>query len=154
MSQFSTITAEVDPSTRLALANLRAFLTAQGDFSARAINSIVDYVRREGCVDDGCPYLYPPELPAAEAVFAAGFIPVDYDDPAWGHLDGLDDPDTSTPDEFWAGRSDAVTLLTRPISGGEDIPAPYEPTPEDLADYEAFCRTADYLDGFNAARTD
>jgi hypothetical protein len=63
-------------------------------------------------------------------------------------------PDAS-PDDSWAGRTDAVTLLHYPIAGGCDpsLPEPFEPTPEDWADYRAATEAADRLDQFNTVRT-
>ena len=51
-----------------------------------------------------------------------------------------------------------LTPSTSPLpaicGGSDDIPPPYEPSLDDWADYEAHCRTADYLDGFNSVRPD
>jgi hypothetical protein len=63
-------------------------------------------------------------------------------------------PDAS-PDDSWAGRSDAVTLLVHPISGGCDgVPPPYEPTEADWSDYRRHMASVDALDVLNAARID
>ena len=48
----------VDPSTRLALANLRAHLVAEGDFSPKAVDAIALHVATEGTVYDA-PYVPP-----------------------------------------------------------------------------------------------
>jgi hypothetical protein len=151
----SSMTASLDPSTRLALANLRAHLVTEGDYSPRALTAIIEYVRAEGCVDSDAPYFYPADVPAAEASYAGGFVEVLYDDPAWGHLtDGDRDHDDVTPDRHF-DRSDAATLLTRPISGGcDDIPPPYEPTEQDWLEYRQHMDAVDALDALNDVRID
>ena len=83
MIQFTLSFPSVDPSQRLALANLRAFLLAEGDYSTRAINAIVAHVAAEGTVDDA-PYIYPAEVDAITAAFVRGFDPVDQSSPEWG----------------------------------------------------------------------
>ena len=124
----------VDPSTRLALANLRAHLVAEGDFSPKAVDAIALHVATEGTVYDA-PYVRLDEADILTEVFVRGFIAVDYDDPLGVPLPD-DDHDDRTPDRAWPGRTAAVTALL-PISGGalDDVPPLYGPSPEDWAEY-------------------
>jgi hypothetical protein len=91
-------------------------------------------------------------------------IPAPDDSAEWGPLDVIPDaPDfmiTRRPGYAESLAADGIELVDAdgdplpPIAGGQDIPPEYHPTPEDWAAYEAWCRTVDYLDGFNAARDD
>jgi hypothetical protein len=145
MYQLSTLPVSVDPSTRLALSNLRAFLLVEGDYSTEAINAIVAHIAREGCFDSDAPYLlYPGDLAAAEAAYVRGFEEVPYDSPEWGHLDDVepfsaDAPDArhAASDAYWAGLAELGISRLPAIAGGcdDDIPPPYEPTPEDWEEY-------------------
>ena len=141
----------VDPSTRLALANLRSHLVAEGDYSPRAITAIIAHVAAEGTVYDA-PYLYPAEVDILTEVYTRGFVEVPYDDPAWGHLDGIDavvppapDEAYATGDAYWAEMMAAGILRSPlpPIAGGSIDPEPFQPTPEDWAEYGRIFDQAD-----------
>ena len=144
----------VDPSTRLALANLRSHLVAEGDYSPKAILAIISHVAAEGTVFDA-PYVYPAEADTLTEVFIRGFEPIPYDDPAWGHLEDIDADIPPAPDErhasgdaYWrAMMADGITPLPA-ISGGCD-PIPFEPSAEDLAEYGAW---SDELERVQQAR--
>ena len=160
-------------------ASLRRFLVSEGVYGMNAIADIVHYAMDAGHVD-GAPRLDPLDSDAATDAYAAGFPDVLFDDPSWdaddGHWTpndtiGLDVDDLvevvpDAPDWYLTQRPGypaelaadgiEITPSTLPaICGGCDpsIPA-YGPTPEDWADYEAWSRTCDYLDGFNAVRPD
>ena len=116
-------------------------------YSAPAAELIASYLATEGTFE-GCPDLDQADVETVTDAYETGASTVSWDDPAWDADLGLwtpsdatltldlDDPDTTTPDEFWPGRTAAVTALL-PISGGalDDVPPLYEPSPEDWAEY-------------------
>ncbi len=101
--QSTTITASIDPSTRLALDALRRFLVEEGTYSLNAIVAIVAHVVEHGTIDDA-PFIYPEDNDALTAVYVAGFEPVDQSDRSWGSPEGQEsrhDPadDVWTPND-------------------------------------------------------
>ena len=99
----------IDPQTRFALAVLRRHLTDEGTFSPKAIGDIIADVRAKGFIDEFTPYVRPDEVDSLTAAYIAGFPAVPFDDPAWGP---------------------AIPA----IAGGIGAP-PFEPSPEDWAEY-------------------
>ena len=158
-------TQTTDSATRTALAALRRRLMAQGDYSPQAETAIIANLASGECMDTA-PYVYDADVEALTEVYIEGF-PVCYpDSPEWDA-----DPTRWEPTEPDFPDAPDFAATTRPgyheelerdgvrpwpplpqISGGEDIPVPYEPTPEDWEDYRRHCEAMDALDDFNDSR--
>jgi hypothetical protein len=103
-----------NPQLRSDLAALVEHLMMR-DYSSHAISRIFDFVACNGTLEGSL--VEPDDMSDAESAFVDALPAVPFDSPCWGSdddLDGLDVP---------------------PVSGG--APEPYQPTPQDWAEYRA-----------------
>lgn len=159
-----TVAPKLDPSTRLALANLRAHLASEGDFSPKAITGIITHLMDGGDIDDA-PFVRPEEVASLTEVYIRGFPEIPADDPSWGSpagrehmlnpaddvcaLDLVELPDapdhhvTTRPGYWEALAADGISPLPAISGGCDDVPAEYHPTPEDWEEYRRMVGDAD-----------
>jgi hypothetical protein len=180
----------VSPSVRRALGVL-ATLLEDCHYSRHARESICGHVAREGTLA-GAPGLDPGDEADAEMVFVAELESAPFDSEAWDRDQGVlfdaemlaegthpwpipavgDDDRTIPPDAeledyaAWDARQERLMeeiRALRPISGGAPVDGPpYDPTPEDLADFAAWSDAVAMrrwydehpLSEFNAVRND
>jgi hypothetical protein len=141
----------IDGQTRFALAYLRRHLTDSTDFSIDAIGAIIEHVRAEGCID-GARFVRPDEIDPLTEVFINAFPEVAWDDPAWLIDSDLWTASDSLDWDFPDPAPDANWSRMKPIAGDQDIPPPYEPTPEDWESYRQWCATVYAMDEINDCR--
>lgn len=157
----------VSPDVQPGIDALAAFLCLEGYHEhARGVilSHVADHGTLEGLVAAGC--LEPADEAAAEAAFVDHLEPVSVTDPAWdeyhlepdspprweledgGYLDLLSDEEIDRLARERAGEFEIpedFALDLPPIRGGSPEADRFEPTAEDLDDYDAACRADDVV---------
>jgi hypothetical protein len=157
-----TVPIHRNPALQPGLAALVSWLL-ESDYSAHYIGRIFDYTAVQG-TPAGCPELDPSDEYGASSVFCDALDLVPYSAEAWSFDDVFLDarmladgthplpfgPEPDGPDAPDAGmsRSAALGELIRtgsvralpPIGGGSPEAVPFEPSPDDWADYSRWSR--------------